>query len=87
MLRPPPILNDLPVLMRGTKHHIYPTDALAPRESFFVPINLKKPTSLLSSIYKSIKKCKARYPKLKMRFIVRRVRENGVEGLRCWRIS
>lgn len=87
MLKPPPILNDLPVTLSEKGRVIYyPTEVLAPRESFFVPRNKRRPESITSAIYLTIRRAKALFPRANMQFIVRRVRENGVEGVRCWRI-
>lgn len=88
MLKPPEILNDLPITFSPKgKVTYYPTDIMAPRESFFVPLGKRRPESVTSAIYVTIRRAKALFPSTKMRFIVRRVRENGVEGVRCWRIS
>lgn len=81
----PPITRDLPAPLRG-KRYIYPTEFMALGESFFIPLARRRPENVVACIYNSIKRFRARFHKVDRDFITRRVRENGVEGVRCWRI-
>jgi hypothetical protein len=59
----------------------YPFKDLDPGQSFFVPKSEAKPTSLQSGISRMNK----RTPADGMKFTIRPVTENGVEGSRIWR--
>lgn len=81
----PPIIRDLPVTMRGKLRH-YPVEMLLCGESFFAPFHGRKAPSVTGAIYVAIKRLRTRFPPTKRLFIVRRARELGIEGVRCWRI-
>lgn len=86
MRQRPPILRDIPLSRRGQFNH-YPIESMEVHWSFFVPLGSRKFESVTSSIYGAIRQWKEQFQNPHFRFIVRRSRENGVEGVRCWRVA
>ena len=72
------IQSNLPVPARQGRPVKYPLDKMQVGDSFFVA------TSVRSALSGSINRCRK---KVGYRFTVRIVEENGVKGLRIWRIA
>lgn len=81
----PPIKREVPAPMRGLVRR-YPTEDMRVGDSFFIPLGDRRPESITSSIYASVRRLKAKRPQAELEFAVGRRRENGVEGIRCWRL-
>lgn len=79
------VFRNVAAPMRG-KVRRYPVESMRVHDTFFIPLEGRTPESITSSIYTAVRRLKARYPQVDFDFIVRRVRENGVNGIRCWRL-
>jgi hypothetical protein len=72
------IQNNLPIPPRRGRPVKYPLDLMQVGDSFFVA------TQVRSTLSNSINRCRK---KLGSSFTVRTVEENGVRGLRVWRVA
>lgn len=82
----PPIKREVPAPMRGLVRR-YPIEDMRAGDSFFVPLEHRRPESITSAIYAAIRRLKAKRPQADLEFAVGRRREKGIEGVRCWRIK
>lgn len=64
----------------------YPFNYMEVGDSFFVPLNGRKAANVMSSISGSARSGRAASAGGR-RFTSRRVTENGVPGIRCWRFA
>lgn len=60
----------------------YPFGDMEPGDSFFVP-----DVSRRQALQSSVSWYKRRHPREKLEFATRTAEENGVEGVRCWRVK
>lgn len=81
----PPVKREVPAPKWG-KITRYPTEDMRVGDSFFISLGTRRPESVTSAIYTSIRRLKAKRPQADMKFLVGRRREKGIEGVRCWRI-
>lgn len=73
-----------PPRQRGTT--VYPWGEMEPGDSFFVALDSNTPqTTLQRRVLSSARAWSARHPG--QRFTTRRLVDNGVVGVRCWRVS
>lgn len=92
------IQKDIPIPPSGRtregreSRYKYPVDLLKVGDSFFVPLD-KSPYSELQDLQSYISASASTYGagvatagKARPRFVTRRVKENGAEGIRIWRV-
>lgn len=71
----------MPAPTSGRGVRVYPLDEMRVGDSFFVPLEGRKPAAVQGSIIRS---AKSFAPKV---FTTRRLTEDGVEGVGCWRTA
>lgn len=71
----------MPASIGGRGVRVYPLNEMQVGDSFFVPLEGRKPVVVQAS---TIRSAKGHAPKV---FTTRRMTEDGVEGVGCWRTA